>query len=160
MFFFSFIITEKPEIVEHPKNQTYSIGSDLVFSCTATGLPQPNITWIKNNDPNVTKTNPRFKTILDLDDTKCHSVLLITNATKEDAGTYQCFVNNSAGEETSNVASLHIKEGKSSKSREQFICFPQKIFVEILKIEMQALLSKRINLRSQLQCVVRYFSCV
>lgn len=101
---------EKPEIVEHPKSQTYSVGSDLVFSCTATGLPKPNITWIKNNDPNVTKANPRFKTILDLDDTKCHSVLLITNATKEDAGTYQCFVNNSAGEETSNVASLHIKE--------------------------------------------------
>ncbi|XP_022803438.1 roundabout homolog 1-like [Stylophora pistillata] len=128
---------EKPEIVEHPKNQTYSIGSDLVFSCTATGLPQPNITWIKNNDPNVTKTNPRLRTILDLDDTKSHSVLLITEATKEDAGTYQCFVNNSAGERTSNVASLHIKEGELLKSREQLAFFPEKKFIEVIKIEMQ-----------------------
>ena len=135
--FFYFIITEKPEIVEHPKNQTYSIGSDLVFSCTATGLPQPNITWIKNNDPNVTKTNPRLRTILDLDDTKSHSVLLITEATKEDAGTYQCFVNNSAGERTSNVASLHIKEGELLKLREQIVFFPEKKFIEIIKIEMQ-----------------------
>lgn len=136
---FSFIITEMPEIVEDPKSQTYSIGSNHFFSCTATGLPRPNIIWIKNNDPNVTKTNPRLEIVSFLNDTKFHSVLLIKEATDEDAGTYQCFAKNSAGEKKSNVATLHIKEGKLSQSKEKFIVSPQKIFIEVTKIEMQVL---------------------
>ena len=100
-----------PDIVEGPKNQSDVIGSNVTLNCTATGRPPPTITWIKNNSYAV-QSNQRVVVASSFDYQKCHSQLLIIGVTKDDEGIYQCFASNSAGEKTSTMALLLIKEGK------------------------------------------------
>ncbi|XP_022802827.1 muscle, skeletal receptor tyrosine-protein kinase-like, partial [Stylophora pistillata] len=57
------IDVQKPEIVEGPKNQRVSIGSNASFSCTVKGLPRPTIYWIKDNASYHIQSNPRASVI-------------------------------------------------------------------------------------------------
>ena len=102
-----------PDIVEDPKNQSDVIGSNVTLNCTATGRPPPTITWIKNNDSYAVQSKPRVVVSSSFDYKKYHSHLLIIGVQKDDEGKYQCFASNSAGEKTSTMAHLHIKEGKA-----------------------------------------------
>ena len=102
--------TQLPEVIEDPKSQSAVIGSSVTLNCTATGRPKPTIRWIKNNDSYAVQSNPRAKVILVSGDKNIHSQLLITGIKKEDDDKYQCVADNSAGEKTSKVAFLHIKD--------------------------------------------------
>ena len=100
-----------PEVVENPKNQSVFIGSNVTFNCTAMGLPTPTISWMKNNDSYVVPSDVRARVVSDNKNNKNnHSQLIITEVKKEDSGKYQCVASNSAGERTSSVAFLYIKE--------------------------------------------------
>ena len=97
-----------PDVVENPKNQSVSIGSNVTFNCTAMGLPTPAISWMKNNDSYAVTSNVRAMVVPE--NKNDHSQLIITEVKMEDNGKYQCVASNSAGERTSSVAFLYIKE--------------------------------------------------
>ena len=102
---------QKPKIVEVPLNQTAAIGSNVTFSCTATGFPKPIITWTKENDSYSLQSNPRAK--VTADEGKSVSHLLITGVKSDDYGKYQCVANNTAGVKTSRATFLYPgTEGK------------------------------------------------
>ena len=108
MFHGYFADTRMPEIVEDPRNQTVSIGSNVTFNCTVTGRPTPTITWIKDNSSYPAQSNPRASVMVDSE--KNHSQLSITGVKKEDYGKYWCIVNNSAGKKESGVAFLDVRD--------------------------------------------------
>ena len=91
-------------IVEDPFNRSANIGSNVTFNCTAIGDPKPTITWIKYNDTDFLKDNPRAKAVPDLE--KWHSQLIITGVATADYGKYQCVARNNAGVKTSRTAFL------------------------------------------------------
>ena len=97
-----------PEVVENPKNQSAFIGSNVTFNCTATGLPTPAISWMKNNDSYAVTSNVRARVVPE--NKNNHSQLIITEVKIEDNGKYQCIARNSAGERKSSAAFLYIKE--------------------------------------------------
>lgn len=39
-----------PTLIGNLENQTTSIGETIEVSCTANGIPPPNIMWFKNNE--------------------------------------------------------------------------------------------------------------
>ena len=100
-----------PELVGVPRNQSTDIGANVTFKCTATGLPKPNISWIKNNDSFALQSNPRVTFINDpLDDTETmQSQLFITRVKKDDFGENQCEAKNGGGENLSLPAFLTPK---------------------------------------------------
>ena len=84
-----------------PLNQSAAIGSNASFNCTATGNPKPTITWKKDNDSDF------IQPVVETDDEKTLSQLIITRVTSKDYGKYVCVANNSAGVETSKAAELY-----------------------------------------------------
>ncbi|PFX13970.1 Roundabout-like 1, partial [Stylophora pistillata] len=95
---------QKPEIVQGPKNQSASIGSNATFSCTAKGFPRPTIQWIKDNVSYHLQANPRASVTLDGPTNR--SQLFITRVEMEDYGNYQCLAKNSVGRSHSGEAVL------------------------------------------------------
>lgn len=104
-----------PEIVENPMNQSVFIGSNVTFNCTATGIPTPAISWMKNNDSSEVTSNVRANVQGDKNN---HSRLIITEVKKEDSGRYQCVATNSAGKRTSSEAFLHTEDLESKMNQE------------------------------------------
>ena len=102
-----------PELVGVPRNQSTDIGANVTFKCTATGLPKPSISWIKNNDSFALQSNPRVTFIDNPHSLKNHktmqSQLFITGVKKEDFGKYQCEAKNSGGKNLSLPAFLTPK---------------------------------------------------
>ncbi|PFX17469.1 Roundabout-like 1 [Stylophora pistillata] len=96
---------QKLEIVDGPKNQSVSIGSNATFSCTVKGFPRPTIHWIKDNASYPLESSPRTSVIQNSNEIR--SLLLLTGVQKEDYGKYQCIANNSIGRSQSGVAFLN-----------------------------------------------------
>lgn len=53
-----------PLITQSPTTKVVEIGHNAVLVCSATGSPQPRISWVRNMLPVDTDNNPRY-TILD-----------------------------------------------------------------------------------------------
>ena len=85
-------------------NQTAVLGSNVTFSCTATGHPKPAVTWEKDNDLYSLELNPRAKVMTD--GNRSLSILVLIGIKSEDYGKYHCVANNSAGAMASRGASL------------------------------------------------------
>ncbi|XP_066023963.1 cell adhesion molecule-related/down-regulated by oncogenes-like isoform X1 [Pocillopora verrucosa] len=108
-----------PELVGVLRNQSTDIGANVTFKCTATGLPKPNISWIKNNDSFALQSNPRVTFINNphslTNHKTMHSQLFITRVKKEDFGKYQCEAKNSGGKNLSLPAFLTPKGTDAQK---------------------------------------------
>jgi len=76
------------------------VGQSITFNCTADGLPQPRITWRRNNqllDPNRlqryqvrTSSSEGFRNAELPGVEQLESVLTITNLKEQDQGNYSC----------------------------------------------------------------------
>lgn len=78
-----FVVTpEFPE--EFPSDFNASAGGNVTFSCIATGLPEPNITWYKDGQEIVDGVNT---TVLLR---RTASTLTLQNVDHSDAGVYWC----------------------------------------------------------------------
>ncbi|XP_058033746.1 peroxidasin homolog isoform X1 [Ahaetulla prasina] len=77
----------RPSFVIHPQNTEVLVGESVTLECSATGHPQPRITWTKGdrtplpNDPRITITPS--------------GGLYIQNVEQEEGGEYTCFATNS-----------------------------------------------------------------
>ena len=99
---FSFLqIADQPEITIHPQSVTKTEGESVTLCCTATGNPEPTMSWTTNGSP--IRSNVRIS--LSDDKTK----LTFTNVKRTDSGEYRCVATNSLGNVSSNVATLDVQ---------------------------------------------------
>lgn len=80
-----------PPVLESPESsekQVVAKGSDVTFSCEATGSPAPVVTWLKDGKP-LAQQSKRVPSSLWL------SLVAVEPA---DAGRYSCLVANEVGE--------------------------------------------------------------
>jgi len=77
------IVTEIPVINPPSINGSYIEGSSVNISCTATGKPDPEVSWIRNGQ---IKSSGRSTAYLNFDQIK-----------RTEDGLYTCMANNSAG---------------------------------------------------------------
>ncbi|XP_076308022.1 tyrosine-protein phosphatase Lar-like isoform X3 [Tachypleus tridentatus] len=90
-----------PLFTVHPRMKAVEKGRTVLLNCQAEGNPTPTITWLKNMIP------------LNLDDPRLSIIqgtyLQITQAKKEDEGTYECLAENSIGSSFSEQALLFVR---------------------------------------------------
>ncbi|KAL1249724.1 hypothetical protein QQF64_020729 [Cirrhinus molitorella] len=87
---FQVVVEEPPSWQEEPvKSQLAEIGSDIHIKCSATGKPQPTITWKRNGQPLDDFPSTNYKM---LDDR-----IIILRAEKTDTAVYQCEASNRHG---------------------------------------------------------------
>jgi glucose/arabinose dehydrogenase len=83
----------EPVISLQPASQTIASGGTVVFSVTASGSPAPSYQWTLNGAPIAGATSP---------------VLVLSDATASNAGTYACLLTSSAGSVISAPATLTV----------------------------------------------------
>ena len=74
-------------VVDFPLDTVADTGESQTFTCTATGIPLPSITWSKDDSPlgpgvNITETTNGTESVT--------SVLFLSNPLLSDAGRYSC----------------------------------------------------------------------
>ena len=102
---FCFICTVVPSILFPPANFTYVVNEtdSVTFMCSATGIPPPEITWMRNGlllddnvDPRIILGNPSEAEVFPTTG-YIYSVsrnLTISNARDGESDTYTCVVSN------------------------------------------------------------------
>ncbi|XP_071350588.1 neural cell adhesion molecule L1-like protein isoform X4 [Trachinotus anak] len=93
--YFTVTVEEPPEWVFEPESQLSMIGSEVLIKCSASGTPQPTITWRVNGIPlqDVPAANRRT-----FDNT-----IVLHNAKVSDSAVYQCEASNRHGTLLSNA---------------------------------------------------------
>lgn len=93
--YFTVTVEEPPEWVLEPESQLSMIGSDVSVKCSASGTPQPTITWMVNGVPlqDAPAANRRV----------LHDTIVIHNAKALDSAVYQCEASNRHGTLLSNA---------------------------------------------------------
>ncbi|XP_037346451.2 neural cell adhesion molecule L1-like protein isoform X2 [Pungitius pungitius] len=93
--YFTLTVEEPPEWVVEPEGQLSMIGSDVLIKCSASGAPQPRITWRVNGEPLTGAPSANRKVF---DDT-----IVLHNAKASDSAVYQCEASNKHGTLLSNA---------------------------------------------------------
>ena len=79
-----FLIVANPTVSITPQNSSTVLqGTNVNFTCTADGLPKPTITWSKINESS-------FATTSVITNAEEESILILTNVTNDEEGTYEC----------------------------------------------------------------------
>ncbi|XP_067365192.1 immunoglobulin superfamily DCC subclass member 3-like isoform X1 [Channa argus] len=91
-----------PEFMQLPQSVSRPAGSSAVFSCMASGVPEPHLIWLKNGKLLTPSSNVKLA--------NGNTTLAITRITTEDEAIYQCIGENSAGTNQAS-ARLAISQG-------------------------------------------------
>nr|XP_057908701.1 immunoglobulin superfamily DCC subclass member 3-like [Doryrhamphus excisus] len=83
------VVQAPPEFVHWPQSVSRPAGGSAVFSCSATGVPEPHIIWLKNGKLLGPGTNVKLA--------NGNTTLAITRIAPNDEAIYQCIAENSAG---------------------------------------------------------------
>ncbi|XP_078377742.1 limbic system-associated membrane protein-like [Oculina patagonica] len=83
------IVTEAPQLNTSPVHASYNEGSLVNISCTASGIPDPDVQWIRNGKVKTSGKKTAF--------------LTFNNISRADDGQYTCRANNSAGTDEHHV---------------------------------------------------------
>ncbi|XP_075995005.1 immunoglobulin superfamily DCC subclass member 3 [Genypterus blacodes] len=83
------VVQAPPEFVQWPQSVSRPTGGSAVFSCTASGVPEPHLIWLKNGKILTPGGNVKL--------TNGNTTLAITRITPVDEAIYQCIAENSAG---------------------------------------------------------------
>ncbi|XP_025019182.1 hemicentin-1 [Python bivittatus] len=81
-------VQEPPKAIVSPKNQSFTEGSEVSVSCSATGYPKPTVVWTHNDIFLMASHRYRLTP---------GGTLIIKNAVPKDAGIYGCLASNAAG---------------------------------------------------------------
>ncbi|RVE63283.1 hypothetical protein OJAV_G00163960 [Oryzias javanicus] len=90
-----------PEFVQWPQSVSRPTGGSAVFSCTATGVPEPHLIWLKNGKLLIPGGNVKL--------TNGNTTLAITRITPEDEAIYQCIAENTAGLQATPLSSSSLQ---------------------------------------------------
>ena len=85
----------------HPQNATQIEGSNVSFTCNATGNPAPTFRWTKNGS--VLTNGSRISL------SSGGKQLTLTNVTREDSGQYVCEATNNVTTVPSDSATLNVQ---------------------------------------------------
>ncbi|XP_028281027.1 immunoglobulin superfamily DCC subclass member 3 [Parambassis ranga] len=96
------VVQAPPEFVQWPQSVSRPPGGSAVFSCTASGAPEPHLIWLKNGKLLTPSGNVKL--------TNGNTTLAITRIEPEDEAIYQCIAENSAGTNQAS-ARLAISQG-------------------------------------------------
>ncbi|XP_069576352.1 immunoglobulin superfamily DCC subclass member 3-like [Brachyistius frenatus] len=96
------VVQAPPEFVQWPQSVSRPAGGSAVFSCTASGVPEPHLIWLKNGKLLTPSGNVKLN--------NGNTTLAITRITPEDEAIYQCIAENSAGTNQAS-ARLALSEG-------------------------------------------------
>ncbi|KAG7476149.1 immunoglobulin superfamily DCC subclass member 3-like [Solea senegalensis] len=96
------VVQAPPEFVQWPQSVSRAAGGSAVFSCTAAGVPEPHLIWLKNGKLLTPSGNVKL--------TNGNTTLAVTRITAEDEAIYQCIAENGAGTNQAS-ARLAITEG-------------------------------------------------
>ncbi|XP_078377517.1 vascular endothelial growth factor receptor 1-like isoform X2 [Oculina patagonica] len=83
------IVTEAPQLNISPVHASYNEGSLVNISCNASGIPDPDVQWIRNGKVKTSGKKTAF--------------LTFNNISRADDGQYTCRANNSAGTDEHHV---------------------------------------------------------
>lgn len=92
----------RPRIVETPKSVVAMETEDVTFSCEVNGVPGPGITWVKDGETIVASEYFRIE----------GKSLKILGLVINDAGIYQCIVDNVAGSTQASAQLIVERSGK------------------------------------------------
>ncbi|XP_042263546.1 neural cell adhesion molecule L1-like protein isoform X2 [Thunnus maccoyii] len=93
--YFTVTVEEPPEWVFEPESQLRMIGSEVLIKCSASGTPQPTITWRVNGVPLQEAPAANRKVFGD--------TITLHNAQASDSAVYQCEASNRHGSLLSNA---------------------------------------------------------
>jgi hypothetical protein len=91
-----------PGITAHPQSATRNTGQSVTFSVQASGNPTPSFTWLKDNE---------------IIPDSARSELALLSLTLADSGVYQAIAYNDSGADTSNGATLTMRQPVSISSQ-------------------------------------------
>ncbi|XP_067224184.1 peroxidasin homolog isoform X4 [Chanodichthys erythropterus] len=100
----------RPSFVIQPQNTEVLVGESVTLECSATGQPQPRVTWTKG-DHTALPSDPRINITPS-------GGLYIQNVNQADGGQYTCFASN-------NVDTIHATAYIIVQARPQFTVTPQ-----------------------------------
>ena len=94
------VFTDLPSIIGISVSQTVALYSQLILTCNATGFPIPTIQW--NINGSVYNSSDAYIDIHSFDALTIGTII-INSVVWNDAGLYECVVNNAEGNATKNV---------------------------------------------------------
>lgn len=118
------------------KEVTVSAGDSLVLECYVTGAPQPLVIWFKDGN----KIQMNKHVVL----TESRQLLVITKATDDDGGRYDCEVANSQGNDTRTMMVAIEPEKctgvvkKSNSNNSNYVKYDKKTFLGIIVVVVVA----------------------
>ena len=92
---FVVLFTEDVMITVGPDDTPAVLGGGATLTCTATGIPLPNITWM-NQDGNTAGIASHMNTSANI----TMSTLTFSNLQVDDFGNYECMANNMFNDDT------------------------------------------------------------
>ncbi|KAK0155557.1 Immunoglobulin superfamily DCC subclass member 3 [Merluccius polli] len=98
------VVQAPPEFLQWPQSVSRPPGGSAVLTCSAQGVPEPHIIWLKNGKILSPGNNVKL--------TNNNTTLAVTRITAEDEAIYQCIAENSAG---TNQASARLALSPSSQ---------------------------------------------
>lgn len=90
---FWFIYLVVPEIIQGPIDAARSLGENVIFTCNATGVPLPSITWNSESNPAIM---PQSDVVTDGGMVR-QSQIMVPNLQLEDFENYTCTATNEFG---------------------------------------------------------------
>ena len=94
-------IPDRPEITKHPQNVTETERNNVTLTCSATGNPEPQLSWFKDKD--LVESNDRIYLSAN------NSLLTITDMNRNDRGGYLCVAHNEVGNDTSIIVIVDVQ---------------------------------------------------
>ena len=92
-----FTLAVVPEITQGPVDTARKLGEDVIFTCNATGVPLPNITWSSDSSDVIMDQDDNIMIVDSVDGLTRESQLMIMDLKAADFQNYTCNATNMFG---------------------------------------------------------------
>jgi hypothetical protein len=104
-------LDEAAQFLEPIKPQVVREGENAMFTAFVTGVPQPEVTWFKDNAP--LEAGPKYELATHVDSGT--ATLTVKNTTEEDFGNFTCQAQNAAGRAKSTANLVVVRKYHATK---------------------------------------------